>query len=335
MKTRFLGSASVLGAALVLPLALGVAGQSRAQASGYPNKPIRLVVGFPAGGASDAAARAIGQKLGERMGQAVIVDNKPGAASNIGTETVVRSPADGYTVLLGTIALSINPSLYSKLSFDPSKDLIPVSLVASAPFILVSNPNTAYKSVKDLISAANADKQKGAQPIFYASAGNGSGGHLFTELFATTAGIKMTHIPYKGAAPAIADVLGNTVPLLFDNIITTLPLIKTGKLQALGVSTKERSKIAPAIPTLAEQGVTGFDATSWFGLFVPAGTPKAIVDKLNAETVEALKDPVVRERLMAVGADPVSSTPAEFDAFFRSEVSKWQKVVRSANVQID
>jgi tripartite-type tricarboxylate transporter receptor subunit TctC len=334
MKTRKLvGRCARAIIASAFPLVSVLAGSAAAQPSDYPNKPIRIVVGFPAGGASDAAARAVGQKLGERLGQPVIVDNRPGAASNIGSDNVAHSPADGYSVLFGTISLSINPSLYSKLTYDPLRDLTPVTMIASAPFLLVVNPNSPFKSVKDLIGAAKAQSE--SKKLFYASAGNGSGSHLFTQLFTSTAGIQLSHVPYKGASPAMTDVLGNVVPITFDNIITTLPLVKAGKLRALGVSTKQRSKVAPDIPTLAEQGVTGLDATSWFGFFVPAGTPKEIVTRLSKETAEALKDPGVREKLMAVGAEPVGSTPEEFNRFYRAEVEKWRKVVREANVRID
>ncbi len=312
-------------AAAIAALALPAFGQA------YPNKPVKLVVGFPAGGASDVAARAVGQKLSERLGQPVVVENRAGAASNIASEMVSKSAPDGYTVLLGTISLSINPSLYKNLAYDPLKDLAAVTQISSAPFLLVVNPATPYKTLSDFLAAAKA----AAQPMHYASAGNGSGSHLFMEYFASMAGIKLAHVPYKGAAPAMNDVLGGSVPLTFDNIITTLPLSKAGKLRPLAVSTKNRSAAAPDIPSLHELGVTGFDATSWFGFFVPAGTSPAIVKKLQDETIEALKDPEVRARLLAVGSEPVGSTAAEFARFYRDEVEKWGKVVRSANVKID
>ncbi len=319
---------------LLLALAATVAAWSSplaAQAPAYPTRPVKIVVGFPAGGASDVVARAVGAKLSERLGQPVVVDNRPGAASNIGSEVVAKSAPDGYTVLLGTISLSINPSLYKNLPYDPLKDLTPVTQISSAPFLLVVNANVPIHSVAELIATARAAKD----PLNYASAGNGSGAHLFMELFKSMANVPLTHIPYKGAAPAMTDVLGGQVPLTFDNIITTLPLVKAGKLRALAVSTKTRSVVAPDIPTLAEAGVPGFDATSWFGLFVPAGTPREIVDKLHVETVEALKDPRVREALLGVGSEPVGSTPAAFASFYRAELDKWAKVVRSAGVRID
>jgi tripartite-type tricarboxylate transporter receptor subunit TctC len=273
----------------------------------------------------------VGTKLGERLGQPVVIDNRAGAASNIASEHVARSPADGYTVLLGTISLSINPSLYPKLAYDPLKDLLPVTQISSSSFLLVVHPAAPYASVAELIAAAKA----APKPILYATAGNGSGSHLFMEHFAAAAGIRLAQVPYKGAAPAMNDVLAGQVPLTFDSIITTLPLHKAGRLRALAVSTRSRSAVAPDIPTLDELGIANFDANAWFGLFVPAGTPEAVVRKLYEETAEALKDPQVRERLLTLGSEPVGSSPAEFGRFYRSEVDKWGKVVREAKVQID
>ncbi|VTU45440.1 Bug family tripartite tricarboxylate transporter substrate binding protein [Variovorax sp. PBL-E5] len=297
----------------------------------YPTRPIRLVVGYPAGGASDVAARIVAQKIGERMGQAVVVENRPGSAGNIGADVVAKAAPDGYTLLLGTISLSVNPSLYPKMSYDPVKDLTAISMISSTAFLLVTNPNAPYPTTKALLDAARA--RPGS--INYATAGNGSGSHLFTELLASTAGIKLTHVPYKGAAPAMNDVLGNQVSLTFDNIITTLPLVKSGKLRALAVSTKKRSRVAPDIPTLDESGVPGFDATAWFGLFAPAGTPKDIIARLNHEVVEAVKDPVVSARLLELGAEPSTGTPEAFESFYKGEVAKWRKVVQSAGIHVD
>jgi tripartite-type tricarboxylate transporter receptor subunit TctC len=312
-------------------VAAGILCPAIAPAQTYPSKPVRIVVGFPPGGASDVAARAVGGKLAERLGQPVVVDNRAGAASNIGSEHVARSPADGYTVLLGTISLSINPSLYPKLAYDPLKDFVPVTQISSSPFLLVVNPDTPYKSLADLIAAAKA----APKPLLYATAGNGSGSHLFMEYFAAAAGIRLAAVPYKGAAPAMNDVLAGTISFTFDNIITTLPLHKAGRLRALAVSTKARSAAAPDIPTLDELGVAGYDANAWFGFLVPTGTPTDIVEKLHRETAESLKDTQVRERLLALGSEPVGSSPAAFDRFFRAEVEKWGKVVRAANVRIE
>jgi len=304
-----------------------------AQGAAYPSKPIHLVVGFPAGGATDVAARALAQKMSERMGRPMIVDNKPGAASNIGADQVAKAAADGYTVLFGTISLSVNPSLYRKLPYDALKDFAPVAQVSSAPFLLLVNLKSPIKSVKDLIALAKS--KPGEAKLQYATAGSGSGTHLFMELFASMAGIQLSPIPYKGSAPAINDVLGGQVELIFDNIITTLPLAKAGRIRALAVSTAERSKAAPDIPTLAEAGVPGYDATSWFGLFVPTGAPQEIVNRLHSESVEALKDAKVRDTLLSVGSDPVGSTPRAFAEFFRAEVEKWARVVRDAKIRID
>lgn len=319
--------------ALVLAglVAIGILSPSAAHAQAYPAKPVRIVVGFPPGGASDVAARAVGGKLAERLGQPVVVDNRAGAASNIGSEHVARSPADGYTVLLGTISLSINPSLYPKLPYDALKDFAPVTQISSSPFLLVVNPGTPYKSLADLIAAAKA----APKPLLYATAGNGSGSHLFMEYFAASAGITLAAVPYKGAAPAMNDVLAGAVPFTFDNIITTLPLHRAGRLRALAVSTRTRSTAAPDIPTLHELGVTDYDANAWFGLLVPAGTPADVVRKLYEETAESLKDPQVRERLLSLGSEPVGSGPAEFGRFFRAEVEKWGKVVHEAKVKIE
>jgi tripartite-type tricarboxylate transporter receptor subunit TctC len=304
-----------------------------AQTTPYPSKPIHLVVGFPAGGASDVAARALGQKMSERIGRPIVVDNKPGAASNIAADQVAKAAADGYTILFGTISLAINPSLYPKLSYDALKDLTAVAQVSSAPFLLVVNPKSPIGSVKDLLALAKS--KSGEARLDYATAGNGSGSHLFMELFTSLAGIQLSHIPYKGAAPAMNDVLGGQVPMTFDNIITTLPLVKAGRLRALAVSTAQRSNVAPDIPTLAEAGVPGYDATSWFGLFVPAGTPQEVINRLSAESAEALKDPKVRDTLLRVGAEPVGTGPQAFEAFFRAEVDRWSKVVRDAKVHLD
>ena len=262
------------------------------------NRPIKIVVGYPAGDASDVAASIIGQKMSEKLGQAVVVENKPGGAGNVGADMVAKSPADGYTLLLGTISLSVNPSLYPKMTYDPVKDLAPISMISSPPFLLVSNSKSPYTTTKELLDAA---RKAGANGVDYATAGNGSGSHLFTELLSSTANVRFHHVSYKGAAPAMNDVLGNQVPVTFDNIITTLPLVKAGKLRALAVSTKQRSKVAPDIPTLDESGVAGIDATAWFALIAPVGTPREIVARLNHEVAEAVKDPVVNEKFLALG----------------------------------
>ncbi len=320
--------------AWALALGLVATGPTLAQGVAFPTQPIRLVVGFPAGGASDVAARAIASQMTTQLGQQVIVENKPGAASNIGAEFVAKSKPDGYTLLLGTISTSINGSLYKNLNYNPSTDFVAVSQIASTAFLLVSNPNSPYKTVADIIAAAKKAQGTSQLPD-YATAGNGSGSHLFTELFASMAGIKLNHIPYRGAAPAVADVMGGQVPITFDNILTTLAQTKSGKLHAIAVSTKTRSSVAPEIPTIAESGVPGYDATAWFGIFAPKGTPTPIVNKLAESIQAAVRTPAVTEVLLKSGAEPVGSTPAEFDAFYKAEVAKWAQVVKNANVKID
>lgn len=317
----------LVAAVAVLPAAVAFAAEP------YPQRAIHLVVGFPAGGASDVAARAVAEKMAEKLGKPIVVENKPGAASNIAADMVAKAAPDGHTVLFGTISLSINRSLYKNLNYDALKAFTPVSQLASAPFVLVVNPSSPIKSVKDLIETAKGAKEEDA--LHYATAGNGSGSHLFTELLTNKAGITLSHVPYRGAAPAMVDVLGGQVPLTFDNIITTLPLIEDGKLRPLAVSSKQRSKAAPDIPTLDEAGVPGYDASSWFGLFVPTGTPQHIVEALHEAAAYAVHTPEVTKTFRGVGAEPEGTSPQAFNAFFQSEVRKWAEVVERAQVQIN
>jgi tripartite-type tricarboxylate transporter receptor subunit TctC len=306
-----------------------IAGSGAQAQQAYPSKPVRLIVGFTAGGASDIMGRAIAARLSEQLGQSVVVENRPGAASNIGADHVAKSAPDGYTILLGTISLSINPSLYKSLTYNARTDLLPISQIATTPFMLVVHPSSPIRTVGELIAAAKAAKE----PLQYATAGSGSGSHLFMEYFSSLAGIKMQAIPYKGTAPAMTDVIGGRVPLTFDNVITTGPLSSSGKLRGLAVSTTTRASIAPEIPTMVEAGVAGFDAQAWFGLFAPAGTPAPIVNRLEAETIKALRDPKVQEAFRTNGAEPMGTTAAQFGQFFINEIDKWAKVVTSAQVK--
>ncbi|HEV7390187.1 MAG TPA: tripartite tricarboxylate transporter substrate binding protein [Burkholderiales bacterium] len=302
-----------------------------AYAQGYPSKPLRFVVGFPAGGATDVVARTISQKLGESLGQPVLVDNRGGAASNIGAELVATSPKDGHTIFMGTVSTSINPSLYKKLAYDPLRDFTPVSRVSSTPFLFVVHPSLPARNVKEFIALA---KSKPGE-LNYGSAGSGSGGHLFVEMFGSMARVKLTQVPYKGAAPATTATLSGETLFMFDNIVTTLPLAKAGKLRALAVTTATRSAAAPDMLTIAEAGVPGYDANAWFGVFAPAGTPQPVINRLNTEIVKIVKLPEMRERFLALGAEPVGSTAQEFGAFFRNEVEKWAKVVKTSGAQVD
>ncbi|ALM83622.1 tripartite tricarboxylate transporter substrate binding protein [Bordetella sp. N] len=321
--------ASILKGTSILVLAATLAAPCLALAeSAYPAGPIRLLVGYTPGGASDIVTRTVAAALGKQLGQSVVVENKPGAASNIASAFVASSKPDGYTLLLGTIAMSINPSLYKNLTFDPVKGFAPISQVASSPFMLVATRQSGITSVPDLI-----DKARKAQPsLTYASAGIGSGANLFMEYFRSKAGIPLVHVPYKGTVPAVTDMLGGRVPLTFDNIMTNLPLVKEGKFVALAVSTKTPAAIAPDVPPLS-QFVPGFEATAWFGLFAPAGTPRAVIDKLNAATVKAMQDPQARDALDKMGAQAVTSTPAAFTTFYKAEIDKWGAVVKAADIK--
>jgi tripartite-type tricarboxylate transporter receptor subunit TctC len=303
-----------------------------APAQTYPDKPIRLVVPFPAGGTTDILARAVGQKLGEHLGQQVVVDNKPGAGGNIGSDIVAKSAPDGYTLVMGTVGThAINASLYKKMPYDHIKDFVPVSLVALVPNILVVHPSVPANSVKELIAYAKANPGK----LNFASSGNGTSIHLSGELFKTTAGVEMTHVPYKGSAPAVTDLLGGQVQLMFDNMPSALPHVKAGKLKALGVTTAKRFPAAPDIPTIAEAGVPGYEASSWFGVLAPAGTPKEIVNKLSSEIAKILQTPEIKERLLSQGAEPVGNTPDQFAAFIKAETAKWAKVVKESGATVD
>ena len=304
---------------------------SFAHAQTYPTKQVRFVVGFPAGGATDVVARAISQNLSEALGQPVVVDNRAGAASNIAAELVATSPKDGHTIFLGTVSLAINPSLYKKLPYNALKDFTAVSQVTDTPFMFVTHPSLPVRNVKEFVALARARPGQ----LNYGSAGNGSGGHLFTAMFSSMAGVNLAHVPYRGASYATTSVLSGETIFMFDNIVTTLPLAKAGKLRALAVTTAKRSRVAEDIPTLAQAGVPGYDANAWFGVFAPAGTPDAVIARLQSEISKIVKIPEIRDRFLALGAEPVGSTPEQFAAFYRAEVVKWAKVVKDSGAQID
>jgi len=297
----------------------------------YPAKPIRLVVGFAAGGPSDVAARTIAQKLTEKWGQQVIVDIRPGAGGNIASEIVAKAPADGYTLLEPAFAHAVNPFLYSKLPFDTLKDFAPVLLFASIANVLVVHPSIPAQSVKELIAFA---KTRPGQ-LSYGSSGNGTASHLAGELLNLMGGIKIAHIPYKGLAPAHTEVMGGQIGLLFDGIVTGIPAVKAGRLRALAVTTVKRWQGTPDIPTMSEAGLTGFEVNSWYGLIAPAGTPREIIIKLNTEVARSLREPDARERLYSIGAEPMNNTPEEFAAYINAEMAKWSKVVKTAGIRAD
>jgi tripartite-type tricarboxylate transporter receptor subunit TctC len=315
----------MIGACLLVTGAL-------AQAQGYPDRPIRIIVPYTPAGTTDILARLVGQKMNETWGQPVIVDNRPGANGNIGTEIAARATPDGYTIIMGAAAThSINNTLYPKLTWDAVKDFAPISLVAVVPNILVVNNSLPVKNVKELVAYAKANPGK----LTHGSPGNGSTSHLSMELFKSLSGTQMVHVPYKGSAGVLADVMAGQISLTMDNIPVYLPQVKAGKIRALGVSSARRTPAAPEIPTVSEAGVPGLEAVSWFGLLAPAKTPKAIVGKLSAETARIVKLPDVNKRISELGAEPVGGTPQEYAAFIQSEIAKWRKVIKDAGVKLE
>ncbi|MBI2289979.1 MAG: tripartite tricarboxylate transporter substrate binding protein [Betaproteobacteria bacterium] len=317
---------------VVMPgcIALAAAGQVLA-ADAYPSKPIRIIVAYTPAGTTDILARIIGQKMTESWGQPVIVENRPGAAGNIGTELAAKSTPDGYTLLMGTSGThGINVNLYRNLSWHSLRSFAPISLVAMVPNIMVVNNAVPVKNVKELIAYAKANRGK----INYGSPGYGSTAHLSMELFKSMTGTDLVHIPYKGSAGVLADVMGGQISVTIDNMPVYLPQVKAGKIRALAVSPAKRSPAAPDLPTIAESGVPGYDSGAWFGLLAPAGTPKAIVDRLSIETVRILRLADVSGRISELGAEPAGGTPEQFSALIKSEIAKWAKVIKEAKVEL-
>jgi tripartite-type tricarboxylate transporter receptor subunit TctC len=310
-------------------LAFALAGAASAQS--FPSKPLRLICPFPPAGAVDIASRATAHELTKILGQTVAVENRPGAGGNLGTDLAAKSPPDGYTLLMSPSSIAIAPALYSKLPYDPVKDFAPVTLVTSVPNVLVVHPSVPAKSVRELIALAKTRKGE----LNFASGSTGSAGHLAGELFKTMAGVDMVHIPYKGAAPAVTDLLAGHVSLMFDNLASGLPNIKAGRARALAVTTMKRSPFLPELPTISESGLRGFDIGTWFGVFAPAGTPREIVMRLNAEISRALKTPVMKERLATLGAEAMPNTPEAFGAFVKAEMAKYREIVRASGAKVD
>ena len=326
MSLRALAGALITVAlALVAPVAFG-------QAASYPTRPIRLVVPFPPGGATDILARALAQRWSETLGQQVVVDNRPGAGGNIGSELVARAAPDGYTLLMGTVGThAINASLYAKMPYDHVKDFAPVVLVAGVPNVMVVNPAVPAHTVQEFIAYAKANPGK----VNFASSGNGTSIHLSGELFKVMTGVQMTHVPYKGSAPALQDLLGGQVQVMFDNLPPSLPHIKAGKLRAVAVTSARRAPALPDVPTIAESGLPGFEASSWFGVLAPAGTPAPIVTRLNAEANNWLGTPDAKEKMLALGANAIGGSPEDFAAHIRAETAKWAKVVKESGAKAE
>jgi len=326
MLTTRRHSLAVLAALALLPLSF----LARAQA--FPTRPVRFVVPYPPGGPLDAVARLLALRVGPQWSQPVIVENIAGAGGNIGAAAVAKAAADGHTLLMGAVAThAINPSLYASMPYDAAKDFIAVTQVASTPNVLVVNSQVPAQSVADLVAYARA-KPGG---LNYGSGSTGSAGHLAGELFNSLAGVRMVHVPYKGASAAMQDLIGGRIDLMFDNLASSLSQVKAGRIRALAVTTAKRTPLAPDLPTLVESGLSGFDISTWFGIFVPAGAPKAAVDRIHADFTRALAEPEVREKLLGMGADSVGSTPEAFAAFVAAEASKYARLVKASGAKAD
>ncbi|WP_421954316.1 Bug family tripartite tricarboxylate transporter substrate binding protein [Polaromonas sp.] len=320
-----------LTAAVALGTGLLASVPAAAQAA-YPSKTITMIVPFSAGGTTDILARIVSQALTAELGQSVIVDNRAGAGGNIGGQAAARATADGYTLFMGTVGThAINATLYKKMPFDPIKDFAPLTRVANVPNLLVANPKQPFKNVKELIAYAKAHPGE----LNFGSSGNGSSIHLSGELFKTMAKVDMQHVPYKGSAPAVTDLLGNQIAIMFDNMPSAIQHVRSGKLRPIAVTTAKRSPELPDVPTIAESGVPGYEATSWFGLFAPAGTPPAVVSRLNTAIVKVLAKADVKKKINEQGAEVYSETPEQFSAFIQKESVKWGKVVRESGASVD
>lgn len=318
---------ALLAAALALP------GAALAQFEAvWPSRPIKWVVPFPPGGAMDAIARTLGDKAARELGQPFVIENRPGAGGNIGADYVAKQPADGYTIMITSIGMATNKALYARLGYDPVKDFAPISLLAVVPNVLVVNAaRNADRSVKDVVAHARRDPGR----LTYASAGNGTSIHLAGEMFASLAGLDLMHVPYKGSGPALTDMLGGQVDLMFDSITSARPHIQSGKLRALGVTTAKRSSALPDVPTIAEAGVPGYEVSPWFAVFAPAGTPADVVARLNKVLNESMKQPDTLKKLESVGAEPIGSTPQELAAHLRKERDRWDKLIKERKIHVD
>jgi len=314
--------------AAVFAVAALSAGMAVPAADPYPSKPVKILFGFPAASATDVVARAIGQKLSEKWGQPVVIDNRPGAGGNIGSELAAKSPNDGYTIFFGTVANAISTSYYSKLNYDYLKDFTPITLVATTPLVLVANKDLPAKNVKELIDYAKANPG-----VSFGSGGVGTSNHLAGEMFKKATGTELLHVPYKGTPAAYTDLMSGRVQLMFDNIVAVMPHIKSGALKPIAVTSAKRAPSLPDVPTVAEAGLPGFEAVSWIGALVPVGTPKEIVDKIYTDLIAVLRMPDIVERLGQSGAIVVGNSPEHFAKWNRDEIAKWARVITTANVK--
>ncbi len=327
-RTSFRQALAFLG--LLGPLVLHTAAQAQAPTAVWPSKPVKIVVTFPPGGAPDTLARVLADKWGQSLGQPITVDNKPGAGGNIGSDFVAKSAGDGSTLLIATVGThAINPALYASMPFNHIRDFTPISFLASTPNLLVVNNAVPAKTVKELIALA------GSTPLTFGSSGSGTSIHLSGELFNTLAGVKMQHIPYKGRAQAVPDLLGGRISMIFDNMPSALPLVKSGDVRAIAVTSATRSPALPTIPTIAESGLPGFEASSWFALLAPAGLPKDVQTRINAETARVLALPDVRDKLTQLGLDVAPGSPEALASHIQSETIKWAKVVKDSGAKLD
>lgn len=326
MKTR-----TSITRRLCLALAIGAAVPAAAIAQDYPTKPVRIVVGYSPGGTTDIIARILAHRMTTTLGQPVLVENRGGASGNIGTSLVARAPNDGLTLLLGTAGtMTINPSIYANLPFDAIKDFRPVSLIATLPNLMVVNPKVPAKTVQEFVAWAKSQPDN----VFFASSGSGNTPHMTAELFNLATGLKMRHVPYRGSGPALTDLIGGQgVQVMFDNMPSAIGHVRNGSLRAIAVTGPKRADSEPTIPTVSESGYPDFNVVTWFGLYAPAGTPDAIVQRLNREVADAVRDPEIRQKLIDLGADPESNTPAEFSALMKTDTARWAKVVKAAKIE--
>lgn len=327
----WLRTAVLTAAALAAPFATQAQGSSGSNGPDYPTKPIKLIVPYPPGGGTDVIARIVQERFQAQLGQPVVIDNRGGAAGSIGTELAAKSAADGYTVLFTLSSHTINPAIYTKLPFDTQRDFEPVAMVASLPQILVANASFPVNNVAELVAMAKAKPGS----LSYATVGNGSPGHLAGELFKLRTGTEMTHVPYRGGGPAVTDVMGGQVPLLWVSIPAAAQFVKAGKLKALAVSTTKRSAAFPDVPTMQEAGIADFEVDSWYAMFVPTKTPKAAIEKLNRVVNTVVREPEIRDKLLAQGSEGVGGTPEQLGKVVSTELVRWNKLAKEANIRVD